>query len=124
MIVGSLEELFASAKPIDETERLIGRVLAVLRSDNSLHCTLHFETTRVDLRNYCECVGYPSRLIFYYLQLIVSPLDVASRLRKHIVFHLEVIFGTWEAPSSVWSSMSLISLNVEMNSVLSAGNLV
>uniref|UniRef100_A0A1B0BNB8 Uncharacterized protein n=1 Tax=Glossina palpalis gambiensis TaxID=67801 RepID=A0A1B0BNB8_9MUSC len=102
MIVGSLEELFASAKPIDETERLIGRVLAVLCSDNSLHCTLHFETTR----------------------LIVSPLDVASRLRKHIVFHLEVIFGTWEAPSSVWSNMSLISLNVEMNSVLSAGNLM
>lgn len=28
MTVGSREDLFASAKPIDDTERLIGRVLA------------------------------------------------------------------------------------------------
>ena len=28
MTIGSREDLFASAKPIDDTERLIGRVLA------------------------------------------------------------------------------------------------
>lgn len=28
MTVGSREDLFANAKPIDDTERLIGRVLA------------------------------------------------------------------------------------------------